>query len=80
MRDDRITLVTFADGAGATPVERLMAGGRLAAAEDLVDLALACPQVGQVITRDSLMRVLYVIRLLRQNGFARRLCGRAGPA
>src|SRR5438046_1562930 len=25
------------------------------------------PQVGQVITRDSLMRVLYVIRLLRQN-------------
>ena len=49
MGDDRITLITFADGAGATPVERLMAGGRLAAAEDLVDLALACPLVSQVI-------------------------------
>src|SRR5439155_19066175 len=47
--DDLVTLITFADGAGATPVERLMAGGRLAAAEDLVDLALACPLVSRVI-------------------------------
>jgi hypothetical protein len=47
--DDRITFITFANGAGSTPVERLVAGSRLAAAEDLVDVALACPLIGHVI-------------------------------
>ena len=47
--DERVTLITFADGSGETPAEQLMAGGRLAAVEDLVDLALQCSLIERVV-------------------------------
>jgi hypothetical protein len=60
---ERVSVIVFVAGGGAAPPEQLVAGGRAAVAQDLVELALACPLVERVVVATNVA------------GFARRLQG-----